>query len=369
VSRVRVGAIGAGWWATTNHLPLLAARDDVEIVSVCRPDADALRQVADRFGIPHATEDYRELLEQDLDAVLVCSPHHLHYEHTKAALQRGLHVLSEKPVALDPAHAWELAELADNNGVHVLVPYGWHYMPFTVAAHGILADGGVGEIQFVQCAMASPTRDFFAGTGSVPSAWTPQLVGPDPRTWQTPDQGGGYAHGQITHSSALMFWLTGLRAHTVAAIMTSPHSRVDLYDAAHVTFGSGAIGVLSGAATLPDDDKFQIDIRIFGTDGVLLLDVERERLTLRRHDGQHRDIPVPAGEGAYRCEAPPARFIDLITGASTENNSPLRVAAHSVELIAAMHRSAGQGGTPVRVTPPPPSLSSGRPAARPPHGP
>jgi predicted dehydrogenase len=351
VSRVRVGAIGAGWWATTNHFPLLSARDDVELVSVCRPDADLLRQVADRFGFRHATEDYRELLAQDLDAVLVCSPHHLHHEHAKAALQRGLHVLCEKPVALHPDHTWELAELADKNGLHALVPYGWHYKPFTIAAHDILADGGVGDIQFVQCNMASPTRDFFAGTGTVPSAWTPQLVAPDPRTWQTPGQGGGYAHGQITHSSALMFWLTGLRAQTVAAIMTSPNSPVDLYDAAHVTFESGAIGALSGAATLPDDDKFQIDIRIFGTDGVLLLDVERERLTLRRHDGNHRDIPVPAGEGDYSCETPPARFIDLITGASTVNNSPLWVAAHSVELIEAMHRSAAQGGVPVRVTP------------------
>jgi hypothetical protein len=146
-----------------------------------------------------------------------------------------------------------------------------------------------------------------------------------------------------------MFWLTGLRAHRVSAVMSRPDSPVDLYNAAHIGFEGGAIGALSGAATLPDDDKFQIDIRIFGSDGVLLLDVERERVVLRRHDGAHHEISIPPGEGAYSCEAPPARFIDLITGRAIDNNSTLDVAARSVELIEAMHLSAAQRGTPVTI--------------------
>ena len=349
VDRVRIGAIGAGWWATTNHFPLLAGRDDVELVSVCRPGRDILDAVATKFDFHHATEDYRELLDQDLDAVVVASPHHLHYEHAKAALQRGLHVLCEKPVTLHAAQAWELADLATKHNLHVLVPYGWHYKPFIIAARQFVVDGLLGRLEYVMCHMASPTKDFFSGGSSVPSAWTPELVGPDPTTWQTPSQGGGYAHGQITHSSALMFWLTGQRASRVSALMSRPGAQVDLYDAAHVRFDNGAIGVLSGAGTLPDDDKFQIDIRIFGSDGTLLLDVERERVVLRRHDGAHRQLIVPAGAGAYSCEVPPVRFIELITGAAADNNSPLDVAARSVELIEALHQSAALDGQPVAV--------------------
>ena len=60
--KIRIGFIGAGWWATTNHIPLLAQRDDVELVSVCRIGADMLRAIQERFGFPHATEDYRETL-------------------------------------------------------------------------------------------------------------------------------------------------------------------------------------------------------------------------------------------------------------------------------------------------------------------
>ena len=114
---------------------------------------------------------------------------------------------------------------------------------------------------------------------------------------------------------------------------------VDLFDAAVITFDGGALGSLSGAATLPDGNPYQVDIRIFGTEGVLLLDTERERVSLHRYDGAQWDLDIEPGAGAYECIVPPNRFIDLITGASTENNSDAVVAARSVELIDAMLRS------------------------------
>ena len=82
---------------------------------------------------------------------------------------------------------------------------------------------------------------------------------------------------------------------------------------------------------------------------MLLLDTERERMSLHRYDGQKFDLDVPPGAGAYECIVPPNRFIDLITGASTENNSDAEVAARSVELIDAMLRSAAAGGAEVLV--------------------
>ena len=348
MKKIRLGFIGAGWWATTNHMPLLASREDVELAAVCRPDRDILQVVQERFGFPFATEDYRELLQQELDGVIVSSPHYLHYEHARAALEQGLHVLCEKPMTLHPDQAWELVHLARAKGLHLLVAYGWNYKPFLEEAKRFLDEGLVGEIQYVHCHMASPTKDFFAGGGRVPSQWAPSLVATDPRTWQVKANGGGYAHGQITHSSALLFWLTGLRAARVSAIMTAPFSEVDLYDAATVLFEQGAIGTISGAATLPDDDKFQIALHIFGDQGVLLLDVDRDHLELRRHDGTHRSVAVPAGEGAYSCEGPPNRFVDLIQGRGT-NNSPGEVAARSVELIHAMYTSATSHGAAIPI--------------------
>lgn len=282
------------------------------------------------------------------------SPHDLHYEHARAALERGLHVMCEKPMTLHASEAWDLISLARKQQRHLLIPYGWHYKGFIQEAKKIkkmMMDGAVGEVEYVLCHMASPTKEFFAGgSAQVPNRWPATLSAPEPSTWQDKHRGGGYGYGQVTHSSALMLWLTGLRVHEVSCRMTSPNSKVDMYDGATLKFEGGAIGTISGAATLPDGDPFQIDLRIFGDRGVLLLDVEagHERLRLRRHDGQHREIPVAKGEGAYSCEGPPNRFIDLIQGHGI-NNSPGEVAARSVEIIEAFYVSAVQNGRAVEI--------------------
>jgi predicted dehydrogenase len=346
--KVRLGFIGAGWWATWNHIPLLAKQPDVELVGVCRLGQEMLQRVKDQFGFGFATEDYRELLALDLDGIVVTSPHHLHYEHAKAALEAGCHVMVEKPMTLQASQAWELVGLAEQRNRQILVPYGWHYKPFVQEAKRLMSEGIIGQVEYVLCHMASPTKSLFAGAGEPPSEQAPTIAAPDPRTWQAPEQGGGYAHGQVTHSSGLMFWLTGLRAGEVACRMSRPNAEVDLYNAASVTFTNGALGTVSGAATLPDGSKFQVDIRIFGDEGVLLLDVERERVEVRRHDGKVINLEIPHNAGAYDCDTPPVRFMELIQGHG-RNDSPGEVAARSVELIEAMFRSAAQGGQPVVV--------------------
>ncbi|MBQ3359247.1 Gfo/Idh/MocA family protein [Microbacterium galbinum] len=345
---VRLGAIGAGWWATSNHFPLFAARDDVELVGVCGK-GDGLEAVREKFGFGFATEDATELLDADIDAVVISTPHDLHHPLAAQALDRGLHVLCEKPMTLHADEAWDLAARAERAGTVFLVPYGWNYKPFTVAAKRMLDAGAIGEIQYALCHMASPTRGLF---GTDPThmleRWNSDTA-PDPTTWSSPEHGGGYAHGQITHSSALLFWLTGLRAASVAGRAITAGAPVDLFDAGVIRFEGGALGSLSGAATLADGDKYQVDIRLFGTEGVLMIDVERERVTLSRYDGRREELVIPEGEGEYECLVPPARFIELITGASRENNSDVTVAARSVELIDALLRSSAAGGadTPV----------------------
>jgi predicted dehydrogenase len=342
--RVRLGFIGAGWWATANHLPRLAAREDVELAAVCRLGRPQLEAVRRRFGFRFATEDYRELLEQPLDGVVVTSPHTLHYEHARAALQRGLHVMVEKPMALRGAEAWELVELARARRRHVLVPYGWNYTPFVEEARRRLADGAVGQIEHVLCHMASPIRGLLTGSDVGDVAGGGGLFAPEARTWADPAvAGGGYGHAQLTHATGLLFFLTPLRAARVFAEMSAPGSAVELYDALAVRFHGGATGSVSGAGTVPPDNPFQVDVRLFGSEGMLLLDVERERLEVRRRDGRHLTLPVSPGAGAYTCEAPPHRFVELIRGLSDRNNSPAEVAARSVELLEAAYRSAESG--------------------------
>ena len=89
-------------------------------------------------------------------------------------------------------------------------------------------------------------------------------------------------------------------------------------------------------------------LRIFGSEGVLTLDLERARLEVLRHDGNHIRHEIPADAGQYDCYGPPNRFVDLIQGQGT-NDSPGEVAARSVETLDAMFRSVAAGGKPVAV--------------------
>src|SRR5947209_6062184 len=162
--KVRLGFLGAGWWATANHLPLLAKREDVELTAVCRLGRDELKQVQERFGFRFATENAEELVNfPDLDAVIVSSPHTLHFDHARLALERGLHVLCEKPMCTRADQARQLVRLAREKDLHLLVPYGWHYKPFVRQAKRWMDERLIGEVQYTLCHMASPIRPLLQG--------------------------------------------------------------------------------------------------------------------------------------------------------------------------------------------------------------
>jgi predicted dehydrogenase len=348
--KARIGVIGAGWWATANYLPLLARRDDVELAAVCRLGARELGQVQERFGFPFATESAAELVNHPgLDAVLVTSPHTLHYEHSRLALERGLHVLCDKPMCTRGDHARELVRLARERGLHLLVPYGWHYKPFVRQARRWMEEKAIGEVQFALCHMASPIRDLLQGKHFQAEANSGQAGGllfePQPQTWADPGvSGGGYGQAQLSHSTGMLFWLTGLEPESVYARMTAPGARVDLYDALSVRFTGGAIGVVSGAGTVPPAlAQYQLDLRLFGSEGMLLLDCERARLELRRHDGRAERLDLAADAGAYTCDGPPNNFVDLVLGKTVDNVSPGEPAMRSVLLLDAAYRSAASG--------------------------
>src|SRR4051812_29744205 len=124
-----------------------------------------------------------------------------------------------------------------------------------------------------------------------------------------------------------------------------PPASADYYDAAAVRFAGGATASLSGAATVPKHRGFQLDLRIFGSEGMLLLDVERERLEVRRRDGRNLVVPMKPGDGTYACEEPLRVLVDLCLGKATENPASGVVGMRAVEVLDAMYRSAESGRT------------------------
>ena len=343
----QLGFIGAGWWATTNHMPVFAARDDIEMTAVCRLGADELQMVKDTFDFGHATESFEELLDVDgLDGVVVATPHTLHYEHAMAALQRGLHVMCEKPLTTNAEHARALVAEADRQGVQLLIPYGWHYKPYIQQAKALMDDGAIRDIEFVMCHMASPIRNLLEGKRFLSSGGGAGEVmfEPGAETWADPDiAGGGYALAQMSHSAGMAFWLSELKATSVSAMTSAPTSKVELYDAFTVAFEGGAIGNFSGAGALPEDKNFQLDIRMFGSEGAFVLDVDRARLEVQRYDSKHVNVDVESDAGEYYGGGPPENFADIVNGKDVNNWAPGWAGMRAIEMIDAAYRSAKSG--------------------------
>lgn len=339
--KVRIGVVGVGWWAAANHLPILKSRGDVELVAVCRLGRNELEAVQQKFGIAYGTEDYaRMLAEVEMDGLVIASPHRLHGEQALAALDRGLHLLVEKPMTVNAQEAREVVARANVHNLHVLVPYGWNFKPFFAAAKVLLSQGQIGQIRHISAVMASPIGELLSGE-AMPGT-EGEMFRPDPETWANAKT-GGYGWGQLVHLLGGLFYLADLEPEKVFAFVGNSAHGADLFNALSLQFAGGATAALSGAATVPQGQPFQVDLRFYGTEGMLLLDVERERCVLHRFDGQDQAVEVAPGDGAYSCIEPVHRFVDLCRGLPVENAGTALVGARAVQVVEAMLRSARTG--------------------------
>lgn len=346
MAKLRLGVIGAGSWAVASHLPNFAKRrEDVEFVGVCRKGAELLEKIRSDFGFRVASEDYRDVIDAGMDICLVASPHGLHYEHAKAALESGAHVLCEKPFTLDPAEAWDLVETANRVGRHLLVSYGWNYLPWVREAKRLMDQHGIGQIEQSALQMASVTRELLANLGDYPGA-APEAI-PEQATWTDRRiAGGGYGQAQLTHALGLALWLTGLRGEAVFALMKAVlDAPVEHHDAVVIRYDSGSIGTMSGGSCHPGagGNRHQLEFRAIGSEGQLAIDLERDFLWLWRSDGVEKRPDLPGAAFLYNCDGPPNTLVDLALGREVENCSPGELGARTVEILDAAYRSAESG--------------------------
>lgn len=112
-NKLRIGVIGTGAFAEICHLPGLLSHPEAQVVAVCGRRLDAARQLAERFGIRRATDDFEELCaDPDVDAITIASANVAHAAQALAALTHGKHVFCEKPLAMTAAEASEMARIA-----------------------------------------------------------------------------------------------------------------------------------------------------------------------------------------------------------------------------------------------------------------
>ena len=143
--RVRVGVVSTSNWADRAHLPALKSHPRADIAAICGRNRVRAEEMANKYDVPRVFTDYREMIERgNLDALIVAVPDDLHYSVTMDALDAGLHVVCEKPLALNVEQARAMYEKAQAARVKHMVFFTWRWMPHFQYLKELVDAGHVG---------------------------------------------------------------------------------------------------------------------------------------------------------------------------------------------------------------------------------
>jgi len=270
------GFMGRAHASAIDRLPLcFPDAPDVKRDVLIGRDVDRLATAADRFGFDRTATDWRDAVDE-VDVFYNLGPNHVHVEPCIAALRAGTAVLCEKPLAPTLAGAQRLAAVAGEADVPAATAFNYRYLPAIQYAKRRIDAGDLGDI-----------RQFRA---SYQQDW---LVDQDaPWSWRTDEElAGSGALGDLgSHTVDLARFLVGDRAGAIDRV--SGHLRtfvderpversddtrqvtVDDACTAQLAFEGGALGTLSASRIAPGHTN-ALTVRVEGSDGALLFDLER----------------------------------------------------------------------------------------------
>ena len=225
--KLRVGVIGCGR-ISVMHFVSIGSIDEVELVACCDIKKERADAAAKEYGVKAYTS-YEEMLDtENLDAVHLCLPHHLHCKVAIAAFERGVHVLTEKPMDIDYASAENAVKRAKELGVTFGVIFQCRYNNSAKLVKDAVTSGRLGKIISARSTLTwTRPDDYYAG-----SDWK--------GTWDK--EGGGVVIDQAIHSIDLTRWVIDSEVESVSCSMANRgHELVDVEDSAEglVTFKNG----------------------------------------------------------------------------------------------------------------------------------
>jgi 2-desacetyl-2-hydroxyethyl bacteriochlorophyllide A dehydrogenase len=241
--RLRFGVIGCGEIAVENARALRAAGNAV-ITSTADPDIALARSLAAASGARFSSEVEPLLADPDVDAVLICTPHHLHAGLAMAAAAAGKHVVVEKPMATSVSDCDRMIEAGQRHGVRLSVCYSQRFDPRVQTARQLIEADLLGE--------PLGTRIVF-GQLRTPEYWTSGHTGRTRSSWRSRREtaGGGVLIMNACHVIDYVCWLVGSRIAEVACQTATLTQDVEVEDSVALSYRyeNGALGVLEATTT------------------------------------------------------------------------------------------------------------------------
>lgn len=335
MSSVRIGAVGCGYWGP-NVIRNLAELPGFDLCCVCDADPDRLQPVAARYPAARATTRVDEILnDPNIDAIYLATPVSTHYALVKLALLAGKHVLVEKPIATTVEQAEELAALARERALTLMVGHTFVFSPPVRKVKELIDAAQIGPIYYVETTRVN--LGLFQKDVSV--LWD---LGPH-------------------DLSILMYWLDEV-PNSVAARGRSFHGET-LEDVAFVTleFPSGILAQLQISWLAPSKLR---RTTVVGRQRMVVYDdleaVEKVKVYDRGVDRQPAsfgefqltyrsgDIFSPRLDNTEPLRLECEHFLDCVRTGREPDTGP-RSSVEIVRVIHAAERSLRQGGSPQSV--------------------
>ena len=300
--RIRLGMVGGGQGAFIGAVHRLAARMDDNytfVAGALSSDPGRARASGEELGL---REDriygtYEEMakrearLKDGIEAVAIVTPNHMHFPVAKAFLQRGIHVICDKPLTATLREAKKLAEVAQKSGKVFALTHNYTGYPMIRQAREMVAGGALGDLRLIHAEYVQDwlTTNLEAG-GHKQAAW---------RT--DPAQSGvGGAVGDIgTHAYNLACFVSGLEAESLACDLSSFVKGRKLDDNVHVMlrYRKGARGMIWATQVAPGNEN-HVRLRIYGTKGGLEWTQEDPNYLWFAPFGEPKRLITRAGAGA-----------------------------------------------------------------------
>jgi predicted dehydrogenase len=334
---VRIGVIGLGYWGP-NLARVVAGLPDAELRVLCDLDPVRLAEAAIRFPGARVTSDTEEVFgSQDLDAVIIATPTSTHYALACRAIEHGLHVFVEKPLATTPAECADLTRRAAERGVVLFVGHVFLYTAAVARLKAILDDGELGGVRCI----SATRRNLGPVRSDVNALWD-----------------------LATHDISIILHLLGELPVQVNCQGVA-HLRPDIEDVCMLTmtFASGVMAVVH--SSWMDPTKIR-QMTVVGASRMAVFDDMEPVEKLRVHD-KGIDLPPPLDGGAapdyrYRSgetHSPGLEAVEPLKNQLQHFVECVATGAHPqtdgangwevVQVLEAADRSLRAGGAPVRL--------------------
>jgi predicted dehydrogenase len=271
--RIRLGMVGGGQGAFIGAVHRIAARldDQYEFVAGAL-SADPARAKASGLELGLLEDrtygSYKEMARREarlkggIEAVAIVTPNHMHFPVAKAFLQKGIHVICDKPLTATLREAKKLAEVAQKSGRVFALTHNYTGYPMVRQAREMVQKGELGPIQLIH---AEYVQDWL--TTNI------EKTGQKQAEWRTDParSGAGGAVGDIgTHAYNLACFVSGTDASEISADLTSFVKGRKLDDNVHVMlrFRNGARGMIWASQVAPGNEN-RLVLRVHGTKGGL----------------------------------------------------------------------------------------------------